>query len=263
MFKKEEKIRKLFSLVVILALLALIGYEILPALLVREKTRLTNNIEQIINNQPITNNSLLLINEENKVEEEKIELKKEVNLRVPFVSQAPFALWDNLHNNACEEAALILVHYFLKEEGLTKEIMEKEIQDLVAWQIKNLGEHKDLTLEEVGKMARDYYGWQKIRIQDKITIEDIKKELTKGNPVIVPAAGRLLGNPYYRQPGPYYHMLVIRGYQGNKFITNDPGTRRGEGYSYHEDVLYQAIHDWPGEGKDILEGEKKMLVIEK
>lgn len=273
-FKKEGKIKKIFTLVAIISLLGMIGYQIFPSLLdvfqkkIENKEEKNNN-ETIVNNQQLaTNNQQSLTNsspfrnQENEVRKE-IELKKEIDLDVPFTPQAPYAVWDELHNEACEEAALVMVHYFFKGKELTKEIMEKEIQDLVDWQIKNWGEHKDLTLEEVGKLAKDYYGWQKIKIQDKITIEDIKKEISLGNPVIIPAAGRQLGNPYYRQPGPYYHMLVVRGYTKNKIITNDPGTKRGENYSYNEEVIYNAIHDWPGEDKDILDGAKKMLVIEK
>ena len=36
----------------------------------------------------------------------------------------------------------------------------------------------------------------------------IKEFLMAGKLVIVPAAGRQLGNPYYKAPGPVYHMLV-------------------------------------------------------
>jgi len=90
-------------------------------------------------------------------------------------------------------------------------------------------------------------------------VEDIKRQLVAGRPVIVPSAGRLLGNPFYNQPGPIYHMLVLRGYTKTKFITNDPGTRRGEGYQYSFDVVMQAMRDW--NNGDVLNGRKVVLVI--
>jgi len=258
MKSKGEKIKKILIIFAAFCLVLMTGYQIfLPFLDFLQKKQ-----NQPANNEQQKNESELIINSQGE-ENQPTKIEEDVFLKVPFVPQAPDAVWDDLHNEACEEAALIMVHYFLKGEGLNKEIMEKEIQDLVAWQIENWGGHKDLTIEEVGKMAKEYYDWQKIRILDKITIEDIKKEIAAGNPVIIPAAGRLLGNPYYRQPGPYYHMLVIRGYQKSKIITNDPGTKRGENFSYSEKVLYEAIHDWPGKNKDILEGEKRMLIIEK
>ncbi|MFN3301438.1 MAG: C39 family peptidase [Patescibacteria group bacterium] len=256
MNSKGEKIKKFFIIFAAFCLVLMTGYQIILPFFEKIPKKQEVKQNQIINNEELENKSEF---KENQLSE----IKEDVFLEVPFMPQAPYGIWDDLHNNACEEAALIMVHYFLLGKNLDKETMEREIQNLVNWQIKNWGEHKDLTLEEVGKLAKEYYGWQKIRILDRITIEEIKKELSKGNPVIVPAAGRLLGNPYYRRPGPYYHMLVIRGYKKNKIITNDPGTRRGEKFLYSSEILYQAIHDWPGEGKDILEGEKRGLIIEK
>ena len=49
---------------------------------------------------------------------------------------------------------------------------------------------------------------------------------TRGVPVLLPAAGRLLRNPYFSGQGPLYHMLVVKGYtRDGKIITDDPGTR--------------------------------------
>jgi hypothetical protein len=73
-------------------------------------------------------------------------------------------------------------------------------------------------------------------------------------------AGRQLGNPNYKQPGPLYHMLVIKGYKKNgDFITNDSGTRKGADYIYQADVIMQAMHDWNG-GK-VKTGKKVMLIV--
>ena len=79
----------------------------------------------------------------------------------------------------------------------------------------------------------------------------------------VPVAGRELGNPYFSGGGPWYHMLVITGYDGNRFITNDPGTKRGEDYKYSADVLIEAIHDWTGSKDTITSGAKTAVVIER
>jgi hypothetical protein len=79
--------------------------------------------------------------------------------------------------------------------------------------------------------------------------------------VIVPAAGRLLGNPYFTAPGPIYHMLILRGYTAsNQFISNDPGTKRGESYVYSVDTIMNAMHDW-NNGEEITEGAKRVLVV--
>lgn len=218
-----------------------------------------------------------------KVENKEVEknenqeiIKSQVNLNIPFTAQAPFAVWDDLHNEACEEAALIMAKYWLDGKTLTKEKAEEEILNSVAWQIKNWGGHYDLPSEKIVELGKEYFKIEKIEVFYQPTLEDIKKELSKGNLVIVPTAGRLLKNPYYRQPGPIYHMLVVRGYDEKWIITNDPGTRRGENFKYTYQNFFDSIHDWPYGSPDygqkfskeekateILNGQKVMIVVGK
>lgn len=179
-----------------------------------------------------------------------------------FQSQAPFGEWDELHDEACEEAALILVNYYLKNQPLDAATMEEQIQKMVAWEIDYFGSYKDLTIDELQTIAQKYYGLQNSRVEENITLEDIKKEVAQNHSVIVPTAGRLLGNPYFRSPGPIYHMLVIIGYEGNTIIVQDIGTRRGDHYRYNQTILFNAIHNWAGTPENIEQGEKTMLVFD-
>ena len=112
------------------------------------------------------------------------------------------------------------------------------------------------------KLAYDFYGLDILKVVYDFSKEDLEKYLSLGNPIIVPAAGRLLGNPNFKAPGPLYHNLVLVGYDGETIITNDPGTRKGEGYQYNLDVLYNAIHDFSGELNQIERGRKAMIVLE-
>ena len=74
------------------------------------------------------------------------------------------------------------------------------------------------------------------------------------------ADGKALPNPYFRNGGPVYHALIIRGYTADAFITNDPGTRSGENFLYAYDTLLHAIHDWNhGNVKD---GKRVVLVVD-
>ncbi len=188
-------------------------------------------------------------------------------LEVPFSPQAPHANWDDPYQEACEEMALIMGHYFLIGEELTPEIADKEILDLVKWEEEN-GYAEDVTLEELMMIGCEYYKDCTNFVINQVTPERIKEELLKGNPIIVPAAGRTLGNPYFSGEGPWYHMLVIKGFNepliGTPyFITNDPGTKRGNGYKYGYEVLINAIHDWAGTKENIESGKKKMMVIQR
>lgn len=191
-----------------------------------------------------------------------ISLPDKILIKVPFTSQAPFGIWDQRHEEACEEASLIIIKYYLDGKTLTKDIAEAEIQKMINFEIKNYGDYKDTSAEQNIKLAEDFYGLKNLKIIYDFGQDDIKKELAKNNPVIIPAAGRELGNPYYTPPGPLYHNLVLIGYSGSQIITNDPGTRRGEGYRYDINVLYNAIHDFPGDLNKMDQGRKAMIVIE-
>ena len=61
-------------------------------------------------------------------------------------------------------------------------------------------------------------------------------------------------------------MMDGNGYNNplikKEFITNDPGTRKGELYRYNETVLYSAIRDYPtGYHETINKIEKNMIVV--
>ncbi|HLD71105.1 MAG TPA: C39 family peptidase [Candidatus Peribacteraceae bacterium] len=189
-------------------------------------------------------------------------LPPRVLIEVPFAAQAPLGNWDMPYQEACEESSMILVHHYLEQLPMTPEIMDAEILKVVEYEGEELGYHADTNAEQMATVAQKYYGHSATVYYD-ITIDDIKRELAKGNPVIVPLAGRDLGNPYYSGEGPWYHVLVIIGYDTKNFITNDVGTRRGEQYKYRYDVLFDAIHDWTGQKEDIRNGRKAMVVLQK
>ncbi len=207
-------------------------------------------------------NPEIIIEEEIKKQEEFSEpvLPDSVLLKVPFMSQAPFAKWDALHEDACEEASLIMLKYFSDgKKTISKELAEEEIQNMIAFEKKNKY-GISITLDELSEIARKYYNLKTGRVEKNITINDIKKELSDGKPVIVGAAGKVLPNPNFKNGGPIYHMLVVVGYDEKGFITNDPGTRLGEGFRYYFDDLLESIHDW--DAKNILSGGKNYLVLD-
>lgn len=185
-----------------------------------------------------------------------------VNLAVPFTPQAPHANWDLPYQEACEEASLIMANsYMVGDAGFTPEEADRQILALVEWSTKRFGYYEDQTAEEVATIAREYYGHGGAKILPVSSIADVKRQLDLGRVVILPAAGRLLGNPYFRGQGPLYHMLVVKGYAADgRIIANDPGTRRGADFLYDPDVLFAAIHDW--NGGDVASGAKVMVVLE-
>jgi len=177
-----------------------------------------------------------------------------------FQSQASLGNWDALHEEACEEASLILVQYWNDSKSLSAQTMEDEIQAMIAWENQN-GYSQDLTAKQFVLVAKNYYDIASASASYDVTIESIKQEIAQNHPVVIPAAGRLLGNPYFTAPGPVYHMLVIIGYDANTFIVQDVGTRRGDHYRYNQTILLNAIHEWTGDPNTIESGKKAMIVF--
>lgn len=165
-----------------------------------------------------------------------------------------------MHEETCEEASLILAKYYMDGKTITEQQMETELQDLVAWETDH-GYGWDVTAGELQKIAKEKYGMN-LRMVENVTAEKLEQELASGHPMIIPAAGRMLGNPNFTGAGPWYHMLVLIGYDQTHFITNDVGTRKGSGYLYNKDVFVNAIHDWTGVKEETDQGAKRVLVVE-
>lgn len=201
-----------------------------------------------------TKDPLLLLTEKN--------LPEKVSLDVPFTPQAPFADWNPPFDEACEEASLIMVHYYLNGERLTLEKANTQIILMTTWLEEN-GYEVDVSIDELKEIVKNYYQNRTAYVykNSQITIENIKKLINAGYPVIIPAAGQLLENPYFRGAGPPYHMLVITGFDNKHFYTNDPGTRNGENFQYTYENLMNSIHDWTGSKENIEKGEKAMMII--
>ena len=179
------------------------------------------------------------------------EIPKEALIKMSFVSQAPFADWNEPWQNACEEASINMVWYYLNDKNMTKENMRDDILTMVDFQLKNWGGHHDIDAEKTLDLAGKTYGL-KGEVITEYSVESIKKLIASGIPVILPTDGILLNNPNFRGDGPPYHMLVIKGYDGKNFITNDPGTRLGEGYKYPYQTIIDSVKNPDGGAKELL-----------
>lgn len=190
-----------------------------------------------------------------------VEIPTELNLDVPWLSQAPHANWDMPYQEACEEASIIMVDAFY--EGRAGKIpvdeADAEIKKIIDYQNENLGYYKDTTAEETAQLMRDYYGYEDVRVFPLNQAKDIQAVLARGYPVIVPFSGKELENPNFRNGGPLYHMMVIKGYTADgKFITGDPGTRLGQDFIYTFENILESAHDW-NDG-NVTQGDKLMII---
>ena len=192
---------------------------------------------------------------------EDLQLPSTHNLSVPFSSQAPFGNWDMPYQEACEEAAMLMVEYYLRNDELSKITADMETQDIVKWENEH-GYAVDISAQQIVDILNSYFSREaRLYVGADVTIDNIKKMLAAGYPVILPTAGQALGNTNFTGAGPLYHMVVVVGYQNGKFITHDPGTTRGREYIYDEKILFEAIHDWSGKKDDVYNGQKAMVLV--
>lgn len=196
-----------------------------------------------------------------------------VTLNVPFTVQAPYGKWDEIHEETCEEASLLMAAWYAtgKTGGATNgyknqiplATAEAELLSMNAWEEENFGSAHDTNAEQTARIAREKLGLKNVTVKTVVTEESIKQELVAGNVIIMPAAGRLLKNPNFKAPGPPYHMYLITGYTATHFIAHDPGTRKGEDYLYSFATVVNASHDWLGSKDTIMQGPQRMVVIGK
>ncbi len=189
-------------------------------------------------------------------------LPEQISLEIPFTSQAPHQNWSMPYQEFCEEASMLMAASYAKNQTISSpQDADKKLKALQKFEMEKFGFYQDTTAEETALILQEYFDLKKTRVAYNPSILDIKTALAQNKAIILPFAGQQLDNPNFRQPGPLYHMLVIKGYTKNgDFITNDPGTRRGADYIYKESVIMNAIHDW-NKG-DVYKGKKVMIIVD-
>lgn len=179
-------------------------------------------------------------------------------LAVPFTSQAPEQNWDQPWQDACEEAAILMLDAYHKGYKLSPLFARDEILKMIAWQDEQeLG--YSIAMTDLARLATNYSGFR-TKVIEQPTIDQIKTLISNNQPVLVVADGKALPNPYFSGDGPVYHALIITGYDEEGLITNDPGTKRGESFYYTYDALMNAIHDW-NDG-NVPQGQPVILTFE-
>lgn len=179
-----------------------------------------------------------------------------VRLPVPYLSQAPDGNWANPWGNACEEASTLMVEgYYHKFSEINKEVAKERMGQMFVWENENFGKNFDTTAEETSLLIAANADFETI-IKDNPTVDDIKNELRKRQPVLA----MLDQYDLYQTPrelSSSFHVLVIIGFDDAKqeFIVNDPA-KNIRRYSY--DRLMKSLSDYVEE-KDEAAGKPVVL----
>lgn len=233
----------------------------IPEVSFLDVVRNEGNVESAESVEVVEEDEEIVENVEEVENVEVVDTKNQMNLAVPFTTQAPHANWELPYGEACEEASAYMVaEYYKGTKGkIDADKADRDILELIAFEKDLLGVWLDTTAQETAQLIDMFYGLQ-ARVVENPTVDELKAELDAGRPIIFPAAGRKLGNPNFRGEGPLYHMLVIKGYTETTFITNDPGTRNGHNYEYQISVLMNAMGDW-NDG-DPANGAKRVIFVQ-
>lgn len=173
-------------------------------------------------------------------------------LNVPYTMQAPYSQWGTQPwEDACEEAVTVMIDRFyrgVRDERLSQALATNLMQHVVNLERLHFGFDKDTNAEQIVTIINNYFPWEAEVVHDP-TIEMLEKEIDAERPVIVPIWGKALKNPYFKNGGPDYHTVVIKGYdrETREFITHEPGNGAGLDYRYSYATLMDAMHDFlPG-----------------
>jgi hypothetical protein len=138
---------------------------------------------------------------------------------------------------------LLVANEYLKKNW-TKAQFNQQILDMVAWENTHFGYYRDTTMAKNQQILEQDLGLKTV-MHENPTLDDLKKILASGHFVLMPLDGKAIDNPHFRQGGPIYHVLVVKGYtKDGSLITNDVGTQYGEDYVYTWKVLDNALHDF-------------------
>ncbi|MEO8065706.1 MAG: C39 family peptidase [Candidatus Doudnabacteria bacterium] len=189
-------------------------------------------------------------------------IPKTLILAVPFTAQAPTNNWSR--NEDCEETSVAMATAYLN--GQSGDMMsagdaQNAINQLKNWENINTGYNANTGADATTKMAEGAFKLKVTQIKD-FTELDLKSALAKHHPVLLPINAKLLANTY-KDNGPTYHMIVVRGFDERGFIINDPGTNSGDGNVYTFETLKNASANWNQTTGSMESANKIALILSK
>ena len=86
-------------------------------------------------------------------------LPVEINLKVPFTSQAPHANWEDPYGEFCEEASALMAAFYLQNKSIASaNLADQELLKIKAFEEGWFGYYKDTTAKETMTILKEYFG---------------------------------------------------------------------------------------------------------
>jgi hypothetical protein len=172
-----------------------------------------------------------------------------VQLAVPYISEVPDGRWYGSWKNACEEASIAMVdRYYVGVKKTTIAWQKAYMSNLFVIERKLWKSDANTDVDMTVRLINDNTSFSAYAFEEP-TVDDIKKELDAGRPVIAPIDGFKLANKNipFLASGSGYHMFVIIGYDEPQkaFIVNDNGdVKSGVGIRYAYDRVMSTMRDY-------------------
>ena len=124
------------------------------------------------------------------------------------------------------------------------------------WENANIGGSGDTSAIQTLQIITGYYLWDWAYLSLDPSIEYLINEIENGHVIILPINGQILDSPYYGNPAPEHHNLLIVGVDTDKqvFIVHDPGTIRGQNLEISYEKILESNQD--------IDGEKIAVIIQ-
>lgn len=180
-------------------------------------------------------------------------LDKEKELDIKFYSQFPLDIstwkkYDEPYQNFCEESSLLNWYYYLiwnnpDIKEYNKDLLKlKELEDLLFdWWYKHTSLEETLQLLIAFQWDNQKVFWE---ILENPSIEDIKENISKWNPIIVPLYWKWLSNNLFLWWWPVYHNLLIKWYTEKKIIVNEVWVSKWDWFNYKIEEIMENIYNF-------------------
>lgn len=182
---------------------------------------------------------------------EKVIPKEEskVILPVAFASEAPEGKWVQPWANACEEATILMAEkFYTGATSISVDTAKTYLEFLFDKEIMLFGTNRNADAFQIAEVIEKYADF-KGRIVRNPTLEDLKKEIREGRPIISLHRGFDLHNDNigFSPIKSSYHTIVLVGFDDDKkiFYAHDPGDEfDGENHVYSYDTIMNSMHDY-------------------